>query len=370
MINDRNSFVPQDQRKVRFGLVGCGHIGVTAEDKVHDWIDAHLWVPYSHAAAITSTDTAELSSVCDLKEAAAKKAKNRYRVPTWYLDYRQMIDCESLGGISIATRTAGRSDIIEYSVRKGIQAIYCEKPLSNSLETADYLQKLIVDNKVYFVYGTKRRFMPIYHQARNLIHAGEIGTLTTIIVRFGYSELFWTHPHSVDIASFFADDADVDFVQADLDLDPASVQGSCIDADPKVRMAHIRFKNGVGAYILASDSFDVELNGTKGSLCVRSNGRALHWRRACSETRDRGLLLSETVIPPIDSATGTANSFRALTRAVLVGESPGYDIGLAIRNQEVAFACVYSQLERGAKIRFPIERRNMTITGRSGALFA
>jgi predicted dehydrogenase len=358
------------QGRVRFGLVGCGRIGVSADEDVRQWAIAPFWLPLSHASAIRGTDQAELAAVCDVNEAAARHASKQYQVSAWYADYRQMLACERLDALAIATRTNGRREIIEQGVASGIKAIYCEKPLTNTLEDADVLAALLEQKNIFFVYGARRRYMPAYRAARELIEAGEIGELTTIVVRLGNSLLFWGHPHSVDIASFFAGDADVEYVQADLDLDPACVRGSVIDSDPRVRMAYIKFVTGVKAYIVPSDSFDVELAGTKGILGVRSDGSAVRCRSRLSEGRDDGWFLAERAIPVNGAKTGTINSVKALVDAVLEGKDPGYNIRLAVRNQEMLFGFVYSHLQDGGKIHFPIERRQMRITGRYGERFA
>jgi hypothetical protein len=38
----------------RVGLVGCGRMGCTIDDEVKDRPNAHLYMPYSHAAALVA----------------------------------------------------------------------------------------------------------------------------------------------------------------------------------------------------------------------------------------------------------------------------------------------------------------------------
>lgn len=329
---------------------------------------APWWLPLSHASAIVATKDAELTALCDVNEAAASAAMRRYQLASYYLDYRQMLEREQLQAVAIATRTPERKAIIEECVKNQIQAIYCEKPLCNTLEESDAIARLIEEHGIYFVYGTRRRYMPAYNYVREAVSAGEIGELATIVVRFGVGRLLWAHPHSVDIVSFFAGDVEVEYVQADLDFDPSCMSGSVVDADPVIRMGYVKFANGVTAHIVASDSWDVELSGTKGMVTIRSDGTAVHWRDRSPSGDDEGWLVSERVVPIDRTSAGTINSIGALVRAVKEGGNPGYDIRLAVRNQEVLFGFVYSHLEGGAKVHFPIERRGMRITGQSGQL--
>lgn len=372
MTGDGASLPPANggAKSVRFGVIGCGNMGATADDRASLWAVAPYWLPLSHASAILATKSAQLAAVCDINETAVLEAARRYHVPAHYLDYRLMLRSERLDAVTIATRTPERKEIIEACVRHGVRAIYCEKPLSNTLEDADHLSQCLQEHGVFFVYGTRRRYMPLYQQVRKMVQAGQIGTLTSIVVRFGYGGVLWNHPHSVDIASFFADDAAVDYVQADLDLDPRDVRGRVVDADPMVRMGYIRFTNGVSAHIVASQSNDVELAGTEGIVTIRSDGVSAHWRSRLSGGSDLGWFLSDRIEPAPESSSGTVNSIEAVSWAVLEGTYPDYDINLAVRNQEVLFALVESHLKGGGKVQFPLPRRGLRITGRAGAVFA
>ena len=51
--------------KYRVGLVGCGRMGATIDDEVKDRPNAHIFLPYSHAAAIVASERTELVAVSD-----------------------------------------------------------------------------------------------------------------------------------------------------------------------------------------------------------------------------------------------------------------------------------------------------------------
>lgn len=355
--------------KVRFGLVGCGRVGATSEDTVRRWPVADWWHPFTHAAGIAAVEDAELAAVCDVDVAAARAAMERYGARAYYADYRDMLASEKLDVIAVATRTEQRVAIIEAAIARGVKGVYCEKPLCNILEDGDRLVELLQARGVAFVYGTRRRYMPAYLRAREAVNAGTIGELTTLVIRFGYGSLFWTHPHSADIAAFFVNDVDVAWVQADLELDPAAGSGEVVDADPMMRMGCIRFVNGVTAHIVASDSLDVELSGRGGMLTVRSDGSSVRLRR-CQSAADEGWLLDDVVVDVDDRTSGTVNGVRALVAAVRDGKDPGYDVRRALRSQEILFGFVESHCRGGARVELPLARRKRRITGRRGALFA
>jgi predicted dehydrogenase len=356
------------QRRIRFGLVGCGRIGATGDQRAAQWPTANLWLPYAHASAIAACDCAELRAVCDVNESSAQATAQLYSARRSYTDYRAMLACESLDGLAVATRTAERPAIIEEAIKQGTRGLYCEKPLCNSLETADRLRGLVEGRGVCFSYGVKRRFMPVHQQTRARVRAGEIGDLQSITLRLGNGLLLWTQPHAVDMACYYAGDSEVAWVQADLDLDPAAIRGNVVDADPLLRMAYIRFASGVVAHIIPGDSYDVELAGSRGLLCVRNDGLDCQSRCSHGAATDAGAFLEEKRTPTWEKSSGTLNSIRLLALAIRDGSFPGYDVSLAVRNLEILFACVHSHLEGGRRIAFPLERRGLVITGRSGEL--
>lgn len=355
---------------VRFGLVGCGRIGSTADERVRTWAVADLWLPYSHGSAIAATPGATLAATCDVDKEAASAAMVRHGASAAYSDFEEMLETEQLDALSIATRTPGRVDLIRAALSHGIKGLYCEKPLSNTLEEADELAAKIDAAGIPFIYGTKRRFMPLYHRVRGRLEVGEIGEITSISVRFGFGPLLWSLPHAADIAAFFAGDSPVESVTAELQIDPAAVSGDRVDADPSLHSAVIRFANGIRAVLLPGEGMDVQVVGREGLVTIEADGATIRWRRRLADGSDIGWLLDETVDPRDPPSSGTQLGMAALVSAIRDGTDPGYGIRHALASQEVLFAMVESHLAGGAPISFPLRRRGLTITGRSGTLYA
>lgn len=354
---------------MRFGVVGCGRIGSTGDDRAREWPTAHLWLPYSHCSAITATAGASLAAVCDVDPAAVADASRRHTPDACYSDIEAMLSTESIDVLTIATRTRERGAVIRRALQAGVRGLYCEKPLSNSLEEADALTDLIERHRVAFVYGTKRRFMPTFHTVRERIRAGEIGEVTTITVRFGSGSLLWSSPHAVDVAMFFANDAPIERVQADLSMDHSDLRDSVVDADPVLQCATIHFDGGVRAILLAGEGYDVQIIGRDGLVTMDADGYRVRWRKRL-RGGDFGWLLDESIDPPAPASSGTQHSIANLVRSVRDGIHPDYDIRKALRNQEILFAMMESQLADGKAVRFPVQRRGLIISGRTGSLYA
>lgn len=359
----------QTSPRIRFGLIGCGRIGATADDTAGRWAIGHLWLPLSHASAIAAESEAELVAVSDVSEAAARQAMERYGARAFYTDYREMLRHEQLDAVAIATRTEGRKGMIEDCIAHGVRGLFCEKPACLTLEDCDALAALLQRHSTAFVYGTRRRFMPVYRRVKAEIERGRIGEVRAIVLRFGRSPLLWTHPHTVDLASFFAGDVAPEWIQADLELEPSAVGPGGVDADPVIRAATIRFVNGVTAHIVAADSFDVEISGSEGLVTIFSDGASVEWRKrreAGDGLIDPGHMLEREREENTDAISATTESVRSLIAALRGEAGRGYDFHLVTRNLEMLFGMVYSHLEEGRRIAWPMERRNWKISGRMG----
>jgi predicted dehydrogenase len=357
-------------KDILFGLVGCGRIGSTAEDNVRKWAVSDLWLPYSHAAAINATPGARLSAACDVKADAVMDAARRHGPLRTYADFKEMFARERLDAVAIATRTAQRKEVILAALAAGVRGIYCEKPLSNSLEEADAIVNAVEHAGAVFVYGTKRRFMPVFERVRNRVVNGEIGTVVSIVIHHGFGSLLWTYPHAVDMALYFAGNDQVESVQADLMLSDASVRGVVVDADPAIRSATIRFRSGLTAVVLPGGGMDLEIVGRDGTVRVEADGNRVRWKNRLADGSDLGWLLAETIDPRDPPSSGTQRSIAALSRAISEQAGPNNGMRVALLNQEILFAMIESHLQGGVRVPFPIVRTGRIITGRTGDLFA
>ena len=144
-------------QKINVGLVGVGRMGlVYAEDLAYR-------VPQANLVAASDINPAI--------EASAKALG----VAKWYPAYQDLIDDKSVDAVVIITPTSSHRDIIIAAAKAG-KAIFCEKPLSISLEEARQIQQVIDSTGVFFHMGFMRRFDRGYRAAKEKIEQGEIGT--------------------------------------------------------------------------------------------------------------------------------------------------------------------------------------------------
>lgn len=353
--------------KLRVALVGCGRIGAHTPSHVRAACPPG-WLPLNHAEAIATTPGLELVAVCDTDAARAESTAKEFGAARWFTDYRQLIEEVRPDLLSIATRTAGRCDIIEFAAAHGVKGIHAEKPLGRSREECQRALQAVVAHGVKLSYGTTRRYMDAYREAKRLFGEGSFGVLQQITLEFGRSALLWTHPHSVDLAVFFSGAREVEFVQATCVIPSEVVQGHVVDADPKVEGALIQFANGVRATITCAGGLHTHLAGDEGTLTVGADGSWLEWNRKATPDAAYPLAHERHVPPAVIS--GTQRAFSELAAAVRGGDPLGITPEEIALGCDVLFAIVWSSLQGGRRVSPAEVPAALTITGRSGALFA
>jgi scyllo-inositol 2-dehydrogenase (NAD+) len=355
--------------KVKFALVGCGRIGVEADTTAENWEAAQLWIPLSHASAIQAVPGADLVAVCDTDPERAEAAASKLKTTLWFDDLDKLLAEMKPDAVAVATRTAPRATILQKCIDHGVRGFFCEKPLSLTLEDTDRIMESFRTSDISFVYGTRRRYMPVYQRAYDALWSGELGEPRAVRLSFGLAPLLWTHPHTVDLACFFARDAAVVSLEAEGNYPCCSYNGKVLDADPYVKCATIRFENGITAHIESEGNFDVEVSGSEGSVTVKRDGistlKKLFPENMYLLSGVRRTKASETATPR--ETSGTERSIRLLVDALL-GRLK-IDPALALQNMEIIFAIAESIVSDGTSIEWPLKRRGLTVTGRLGDLY-
>src|SRR5438105_302042 len=122
--------------KYRVGIIGCGRMGRgSIEDEVLEGSGMTI-LPYSHAGAVRDLPKLELVAGADVSSDALADFSRRWGVKSTYRDFGDMLKKENLDIVCIATSTRVHYDAVMQSVDAGIKGIFCEKPISTTLEEA------------------------------------------------------------------------------------------------------------------------------------------------------------------------------------------------------------------------------------------
>lgn len=340
----------------RVGLIGCGRMGATIDDEVKNRPNAHLYLPYSHAAAIVACERMELVAVSDPIDEKAEQIRDRYGAQKAYGDYKEMIEKENLDVVSIATRPGPHAEQVVFAAEAGIRGIYCEKSLCNAVHEMDAMLEACEPRGVKFNYGTQRRYAALYRDARALIERGDIGEVQTVIAHCGISVAQWGHTHAADMMLFFALDAEAEFAQGTTDAEDADWEGDRVTKDPAISSGYVKFKNGIHAYLVGSPGWEFEISGTEGKLKTLSNGMGYSLRKKDEHGEFRPVEPPEAVIE-----SGTLRGMEDIVKALDTDGDTQGNLQLACRSQEMIFGIVESSRQGGARVSLPLENRALAI---------
>ena len=143
--------------KLNVGLIGLGRLGrIYARDLA-------TRIPYTR-----------LTAVADVDAAAVDKVAREFGVERGSTDPADVFGDRSVDAIVIVTPTSTHRAMVEGAVAAG-KAIFCEKPLSISLDEAMAIRRAVEGAGAFFQMGFMRRFDRGFAAAKQRLEAGVIG---------------------------------------------------------------------------------------------------------------------------------------------------------------------------------------------------
>jgi inositol 2-dehydrogenase len=119
---------------------------------------------------------ARLVAVADIQADVAEAFARDYGVPKWYKCHHDLINDKDIAAVVVVAPTSKHGEVVIEAAKSG-KAIFCEKPMSTSLQEAEQMLKAVAAAGVFFQAGFQRRFDAGYVAAKKKIEAGEIGTV-------------------------------------------------------------------------------------------------------------------------------------------------------------------------------------------------
>lgn len=145
--------------KIRMGVIGAGTRG-------------------SYMAPIfAKNDDCEMLAVCDVfKPTREKAAAALPGKPELYVDYRRVLDRKDIDAVLIATPDHWHAPMIEAAVAAGKDA-YCEKPLSNAIDTAWKAVDAVKKSTRVVQIGLQQRSWDHFQMCARWVQEGRFGTI-------------------------------------------------------------------------------------------------------------------------------------------------------------------------------------------------
>ena len=148
---------------------------------------AAIGVANRGAANVDGVLSQDVAVMCDVDSAmlarglAQVEAAGQLR-PKTYVDWRELLEQEKdLAGVVISTPDHLHAPIARAALRRNI-AVYCEKPLTRTVEEAQQLQELAKSSGVATQMGTQIHATDNYRRVVEAIRSGAIGDVHTVHV--------------------------------------------------------------------------------------------------------------------------------------------------------------------------------------------
>ena len=243
-------------------IIGCGRIGALwgmEEGEVQ---------PGSHAAAIVANPRTKLIGLVDVNAELLKRAGAYFGAPTFSAVADALAQKPDF--VIIATPPSTHEELLQTVLESAPPVVLCEKPLSDSTESASRMVKAAKQAKSIVVVNYQRRFFPLYQEARRRIQGGELGDIKEI--RGIYSRgLLNNGSHLID-AIFMLVGSEAVYAEGNT----------------------IGYANGAVATLTTVpdeiERHELELLGTKNSLRIVDFGYRFEWRGGEVQIDKRGMV--------------------------------------------------------------------------------
>jgi len=252
------------QAKLNAAIIGCGRIGSTFEDILQ------TQKPHSHAGAYAAHPNVSLVAGCDQDNKVAHDFGERWSVKA-YKDYISMLRSEKVELLSICTPPQTHMQIIKDAILYGkdLKLIWCEKPITVSLDEAYTVAKLIGDSKIKLAINYWRRWDPLHNKIAATLSEGIIGTPHTLFCQ-AHVGIVNTCTHMFDLIKQYTG-SDIKSIYADIIADGSSDPGGTLQ---------LVLENNLHAFIDCNwkekQRFGMSIWGEKGNISAFSDGVLLN----------------------------------------------------------------------------------------------
>ena len=172
---------------------------------------------YSHADAYEAVADCEIVACADIVREHAEAFAEAYELPAdgVFTDHETMLDAVDPEIVSICTPPAVHEDLVVDCVDHGVGAVHCEKPMADTWGASRRMAAAAADAETQLTFNHQRRYGRPFRRAKELLDDGAIGDLRRIELAAG--NLMDYASHSIDLANYFVDETDVEWVMGQFD---------------------------------------------------------------------------------------------------------------------------------------------------------
>jgi len=137
------------------------------------------WATTAHLPTLQAHPNAEIVAIADLRSDVLEKAAAKHEVKKTYTDYREMLEKEDLDGAVVAVYHSAHHEIARTCLEHDLH-ILLEKPMVLTAPHARELSELASARGRELIMGYPWHYTPHTLRARQILHAGELGTIRCI----------------------------------------------------------------------------------------------------------------------------------------------------------------------------------------------
>lgn len=343
----------------RAAVIGLGRMGSTFDDEITQ--GGAIFLPYAHAPSYHASARVELVAGADPhpEQRALFGARWGLGEEHLYADYRTMLANERLDMVSVCTTARVRATIVQEAANAGVKAIWAEKPLAFSLQDADAMVDTCRRLGVVLAVNCARRWNPFFSTTRQLIEAGELGTILQV-TGYGQCNLSHNGSHLLDTICYLAG-GQVHWVFGEMESDAAAASDEDLMGN-----GYLAFDNGVRAYARAMPTgvagWEFDVLGERGRVRLAADGQQAAWYRLVEGgLRNRGVA-AQTPLPWPATMQGMGLTIvDDIVHAIETGQPPRCAGADGVAALEIALALRESHRQGGVKITLPLADRSLQI---------
>jgi len=156
---------------MRIGIIGFGKMGML------------------HAGIVSSIKNTELIAVAEPNLFLTSFLKKLMPSLSIHTDYKKLLDVENLDAIFITTPVDSHVPIALECAERNIP-FFCEKPLTNTLESAQSLKKVVEQSGLITMVGYMMRYLDTFSKCKIILSEGILGNLITFNASIYVGQLF------------------------------------------------------------------------------------------------------------------------------------------------------------------------------------
>ena len=302
---------------------------------------------------IMAAQNARLIAIMSRNEAAVRETSAAFGGVRYYTSSQELYRDPEVEAVYICTPNDTHLPETMKAAEHG-KHVFCEKPMALNVEEAEKMVRTCADHGVKLGIGFMMRFHPLHLKLKSMIEAGELGTIVSARVQFGWwfppREGAWRHDpkmgggplwdvgsHAIDLLEFLLGPA----VELSCFVDTL-VQDILVE-DTAVVM--LRFDRGtigvVDVYFNTPvrNEYPLEIHGSRGSAFVHGSIGQLSTGRLIVKLPPEGSddlsQIAEREVQPESWNNMYRSEFEAFSAAIENDTPPPVDGEIGLRNMRL-----------------------------------